>query len=143
MRRLLLGFLIAPAAGALLPLAWGLTYSSPWESVLLGGAMGLWVSYHLGLPIGILIYFIMRWRKWASLRAYFLAGLVGGISIFEVTWSGIIALSVSQFRWGAFALIVQETWQLELMCGFSGAISAMAFWFIAGPSLTIKSHSAA
>jgi hypothetical protein len=129
-RRLVLGFLFAPGAGALPPAVWGLFSPAHWESAFFGGMIGLFFSYQFGLPIGFVLFFIFRWRKWRSLKSYLLAGFLTGIAIFELTWPGFIVSSVRQFHWDSFLSLAQKAWPLEFLFGLSGATGTLVFWLI-------------
>ena len=121
------GFLISPAAPALMIYVWQIVASKKTEAEW-GATVFLIMGYIATLVFGIPTYLLFRYRGIASLRAYLSTGFVMGVLAGVLVFLPDVIKNWSSNHQHAVSILING---LPLMGGIAGLSASGIFWLIA------------
>jgi hypothetical protein len=138
LRRTLIGMAIAPSAPALAFLFIRVLAGTRTGLTLIGffkiEAVFLVVGYAVALPLGFLVYIVVRQRRWTTWVDYMLAGLVMGIITGPVVVPIIAGLRTGSLVAALNSLANGPVGSFSTIFGiFVGMPVGLLFWLMARP----------
>lgn len=129
MLRIVLGFLIAPAAPALIVYAaeaTRLTFSDAMKAAMAVGLFG----YLSALVLGVPAFFLLRWANRTGPLAYLITGALIGLACYAVLFLPGAIQNWSGNPEGAF-LMIHNTTGFAMLAVVAGSVAAVVLWAIA------------